>query len=149
MFFQIFSKCFSDIFSDAWYLADFFVDLGGILALGIGVLPGEHFQHTHPKGIDVDFLGVTLLVVHFGSHELWCAYSSIKNKGKGFVENLAIGLFSVVHTDYGVLFAKFHLGSAHVANLDLSLMAIDENVVALDVSVDDGRTVGVQVMEPL
>lgn len=43
------------------------------------------------------------------------------------------------HTDNRVLLTKAHLGSSHVANFKLAMGSIDEDVVTLDVTMDDGR----------
>jgi len=52
-------------------------------------------------------------------------------------------------TDDRVLFANLHLCCSHVANFDFSVCAVDEDVVALDVSVDDWRVVRVKIDEAL
>lgn len=45
----------------------------------------------------------------------------------------------------GVFFANLHLGCTHVANLDLSMCTVDEDIIALDVTVDNWRVVGMKV----
>lgn len=52
------------------HAGDFAVDLGGVLALGVRVLRGGHFQDAHPEGVDVHGF-VVLLLVHLRGHELW------------------------------------------------------------------------------
>ena len=52
-------------------------------------------------------------------------------------------------TNDRVLFANLHLCCSHVANFDLSVCAINEDVVALDIAVDDWRVVRVKIDETL
>lgn len=83
-----------------------------------------HFQDTHAKGIDVDLL-VVLFVVELGSHEL---------RGS---------------EDRGDVGAVADDSEAEVANFELAIVAVDKDVVALEVAVDDGWAVGVEVGESL
>lgn len=52
-------------------------------------------------------------------------------------------------TNDGILLAKAHLGRAHITNLQFTMGSIDKDVVAFDVSVDDGRGLAVKVGESL
>lgn len=45
------------------------------------------------------------------------------------------------HTNDGVLFTNLHLRCSHVANLDFAMGSVDEDIVALDVTVNDWRVV--------
>lgn len=51
------------------HTGDLPVDLGGVLALRVGVLRGGHLQHAHPEGVDIHRL-VIVLLVHLRCHEL-------------------------------------------------------------------------------
>ena len=104
------------------YGDDSLVDLDGIGALAVGVIEGDHLEDAHAEGVDVGEL-VVGLVVHLGSHELRRADAA------------------------GVAAAAAERGEAEVADLDLALVAVDEDVVALEVAMDDGRRVGVEVGE--
>lgn len=57
------------VWGPSTHAGDFAVDLGGVLALGVGVLGGAHLQHAHPEGVDIHRLVVALLV-HLRRHEL-------------------------------------------------------------------------------
>ena len=103
---------------------DLLVDLRGPRALGVGVLGRRHLEHAHPEGVDVDAL-VVLLVVHLGRHEL-------RRADDGLGERLVP-----------------EGGEAQVADLDRARGACDEDVVALEVPVDDGRGARVEEVEPL
>ena len=83
-----------------------------------------HFQDTHAKGIDIDLL-VILFIVELGGHEL----GSTENRG-----------------DVG---AVANNSEAEVTNLELTIVAVDKDVVALKVTVDDGRAVGMEIGESL
>lgn len=83
-----------------------------------------HFEDTHAKGVNVDLL-VIALVVQLWGHEL------------GSAED---------RRDVGTVADN---GETEVANLELSVVAVDKDVVALEVAVDDGRVVGVEIDESL
>jgi hypothetical protein len=55
----------------------------------------------------------------------------------------------MVLTNDGVLLANLHLGCAHVSNLDFAMCTIDKDVVTLDVAVNDGRVVRVEIDQAL
>lgn len=83
-----------------------------------------HFQDTHAKGIDIDLL-IVLFVVELWSHELGGA------EDRGDVGPVADD------------------SESEVANLELSVVAVDEDIVTFEIAVDDGRVVGVEVDESL
>lgn len=53
------------------------------------------------------------------------------------------------HTDDRVLLAKAHLGRPHVADLDLAMRAVDKDIVALDVAMNDRRGMAMEVGKAL
>ena len=93
-----------------------------VAALLERVLLGGHLQHAHAEGVHVHRLAV-VLVVQLGRHELGRAQHRLHVGG--------------VPGD----------GEAEVADAHLTRRAVDEDVVALQVAVDDGRRVGVQVVQ--
>ena len=95
-------------------LGDLPIDLRGVEALRVGVLRGDHLEDAHPEGVDVHLLVVTL-IVQLRRHELGRA-----KHGLGLYMSLA-----------------HERGEAEVANLDFGVVAVDENVVALQIAVDD------------
>ena len=103
--------------------------MDGVGALAVGVIEGDHLEDAHAEGVDVGELVVGLLV-HLGSHELRRAYAA-----------------SAVAAAAGG--GEAERSEAEVADLDLPLVAVDEDVVALEVAVDGGRRVCVEVGEPV
>lgn len=106
------------------YRDDFLVDLDGVGALAVGVVEGDHLEHAHAEGVDVDEV-VVVLAVDLGGHELRGA--NTVGMGEGGVAEDG--------------------GEAKVADLDLAGVAVDEDVVALEVAVDYGGIVAVEVGE--
>ena len=96
----------------------------GVDALAVRVLEGDHLQDAHAEGVDVGAL-VVVLGVHLGRHELRRAYHAARR----VTAAAAAG-------DDG--------GEAEVADLDLPLAAVNEDVVALEVAVDDAARVEVR-----
>ena len=109
-----------------WILAvnDLAINLGRVLTLLVRHLSREHFENGHAKCINVDLRAVVLLV-KFRRHKLWRAEDGRR-----------------VRRVHG-------RRKAEVTYLDIATVRVDEDVVALDVSVNDGRIVLVQVIEAL
>lgn len=55
--------------------------------------------------------------------------------------HLCTEIASVELTYDGVLLANLHLGRTHIANLDLAMCSIDEDVVAFDIAMNNWRIV--------
>ena len=89
----------------------FFVNLSCVLAFVIRDMPCDHLQHAHAEGPNID-LEIVFLVVHLGGHKLG---------GSQAREGLA---------------ALQGRGEAQVADPDLGGVAVDENVVAFQISVN-------------
>mmetsp|Transcript_2268 Transcript_2268/g.5141 ORF Transcript_2268/g.5141 Transcript_2268/m.5141 type:complete len:277 (+) Transcript_2268:343-1173(+) len=102
-------------------LRHFAVDLRGVAALSVRVLAGDHLEHAHAKRVDVDLL-VVILVIQLRRHELGGAEDTL--------------CCSLAHQSR----------EAQISNLDLRVVAVDEDVLALEVTVDD--VVAVQILEP-
>mmetsp|Transcript_12130 Transcript_12130/g.36979 ORF Transcript_12130/g.36979 Transcript_12130/m.36979 type:complete len:279 (-) Transcript_12130:120-956(-) len=103
---------------------DFADDLSRGVALLVRVLHGEHLQHTHSKGVDVDLLRIFLIV------QLW---------GHKFGR-----------TDHGVrLLPRLYAGEAQVTELHLANVTVDEDVVTLEVTVHNWWVEAVQVGDGL
>ena len=79
------------------------------------------YQQAHPEGVDVDAV-VVVLVVELRRHELGRAQHRLRRGPRAEQRR-----------------------QAEVADLDDALAAVDEDVVALEVAVDDRRRVAVQV----
>lgn len=100
-------------------------DLHDAAALGVGHLPRDHLQHAHAVRVDVHRLRVRLRV-QLRRHELRRAQDGVRH-------------VRLVHDRR----------QPEVADLDLAVVAIDEDVAAVEVAVDDAGVVGVEVVEPL
>lgn len=105
---------------DGTHRDDFLVDLDGVRALAVGVLEGDHLEHAHPERVYVDQL-VVLFFIHLRCHELGSPHA----------------VHSVGLAEDG--------SKAEVPDLDLARVAVDEDVVAFEIAVDDGRVVAVEV----
>mmetsp|Transcript_17782 Transcript_17782/g.53545 ORF Transcript_17782/g.53545 Transcript_17782/m.53545 type:complete len:298 (+) Transcript_17782:4301-5194(+) len=103
---------------------DLLVDLGCIAALGVRVFQGGQLQQAHPVRVHIHPV-VVLLVIQFGRHEL-----------RGPQDRLRRGSCAQQSS------------KAQIANLHHTLAAVDEYVVALQVAVNDGRAVAVQIHQP-
>lgn len=51
-------------------------------------------------------------------------------------------------TDHSIFLANLHLCSTHISNLDLSMCAVNKDIVALDITVNNWRVIGVKIDEP-
>ena len=81
-----------------------------------------HFQDTHAKSIDIDLL-VVLFLIEFGGHEL----GRTQYRGNmGLMPNDS---------------------KTEVTNLELTIVAIDKDVVAFQVAVNNGWVLGMQIGE--
>lgn len=85
--------------------------------------PQISHQQAHPERVDVDAV-VVVLVVQLGRHELRRSQHRLRRRPRAQQRR-----------------------EAEVADLDDALAAVDEDVVALEVAVDDRRGVAVQVDE--
>lgn len=97
---------------------DFLVDLDGMGALAVGVLEGDHLKHTHPKRVNVNQL-IVLFLIHLWCHE-----------------------FRSPHAVHCLRLAEDG-SKTKVPDLDLAGIAVNEDVVTLEVTVDDWRVVSV------
>jgi hypothetical protein len=100
------------------------VDLSGVGALAVGRLLGHHLEDAHPEGVHVHLL-VVLLIVELGRHELGGAEHRERCSPS---------------RDIG--------GEPQVPDAEIARGSVDKDVVALEVPMDDGRDVGVQIEEP-
>lgn len=138
----------TDLGEAVWFqaLRHLLVDLGRIRALAIRILSRCHLEQAHAESVHVHFFTVTFLLVHFWRHEFGRALMDsvgevscdLKNRG-------TIAMTSLTY--HCVASTQLHLGRAHVSDLDLTVCAVDENVITLDVAVDDGRVVSVQIVQ--
>lgn len=83
-----------------------------------------HFQDTHAEGIDIDLL-VVFFVVELWGHELGGA------------------------EDRGDVCPVADDSKSEVTNFELSVVAVDEYIVTLEIAVNDGWVVGVEVDKSL
>jgi len=104
-------------------------NLGHVLALLIGELMSEQLEDAEAERPDVN-LGVIRAVVQLRRHVL----------GRAHAGGCALtGRYVCVHS----------LCQAEVTDLDLAAVAVDEDVLKLDVTVDDGRVEAVHVVKAL
>jgi len=102
---------------------NFLVYLGGILALAVRDFLREDLQHTHTERVHVDLLVVRAFFVHVWGHEFRCSK----------------------HAEYTPV--SVHGRQAEVADSQVAGRPVYENILALQVAVDNGRLLRVQVRE--
>mmetsp|Transcript_2867 Transcript_2867/g.7271 ORF Transcript_2867/g.7271 Transcript_2867/m.7271 type:complete len:360 (+) Transcript_2867:2596-3675(+) len=106
-------------------LRDLFVNLGGVGALVIGDVARDDLEQEHAEGVDVDLL-VVVFVIELRRHEF------------GRAED----------TQRLILLADGRT-KAKVPDPQIPRRPVDENIIALQIAMYDGRVLRVQILQPL
>lgn len=104
------------------YRGDLLVNLSLVSALVVGVLTGNHLQHTHAKRVDVDKL-IIFLFIQLRCHKLGSTNDATSS---GLLEDSS---------------------KAEITNFDLTSVSIDEYIVALKIPVNNRRGLRMQIVQ--